>query len=57
MDSLRIGWLKRLLINITFKIMTPNDLQAIIEFAEFHGLSDRPFLEVFEMFKLMSNLL
>ena len=37
--------------------MTPNDLQAIIEFAEFHGLSDRPFLEVFEMFKLMSNLL
>ena len=57
MDSLLIGWLKRLLINITFNIMTASDLQAIIMFAELNGLSDRPFLEVFEMFKLMSNLL
>ena len=37
--------------------MTPNDLQAIIMFAELNGLSDRPFLEGFDMFKLMSNLL
>ena len=37
--------------------MTPNYLQAIIMFAELNGLSDRPFLEVFEMFKLMNNLL
>ena len=37
--------------------MTRNDLQSIIEFAKMNGLTDRPFLEVFEMFKLMSNLL
>ena len=57
MVSLLIGWLKRLFTNLIGKIMTPNDLQAIIMFAELNGLSDRPFLEVFEMFKLMNNLL
>ena len=35
--------------------MTPNDLKAIIEFAEFNGLSDRPFIEVFDMFKLINK--
>ena len=37
--------------------MTRNDLQSIIEFSKMNGLSDKPFFEVFEMFKLMSNLL
>ena len=57
MVSLLIGWLKRLFTNLTYKIMTRNDLQSIIEFSKMNGLSDKPFFEVFEMFKLMSNLL
>ena len=55
MVSLLIGWLKRLLINLIGKIMTPNDLQAIIIFAELNGLSDRPFMEVFEMCNLVKR--
>ena len=35
--------------------MTPNDLPAIIMFAELNCLSDRPFIEVFDMFKLINK--
>lgn len=37
--------------------MTRNDLQSIIGFAKMNGLTEMPFMEVFEMFKLMINLL
>lgn len=32
--------------------MTRNDLQSIIEFAKINGLTEMPFMEVFEMYNL-----